>query len=88
MAANADVKIGDTLVTSGIDGVYPAGLPVARIVQIEHGAAFAFATILCEPIGGVDRNRYLLVLLPEPLPEAPPPPEPTPEQRHIRRPAH
>jgi rod shape-determining protein MreC len=88
MAANADIKMGDTLVTSGIDGIYPPGLPVARVVKIEHSAAYSFAQILCAPIGGVDRNRYLLVLTPEPLPPPPPPAEPTPEQRRIRRPEH
>jgi rod shape-determining protein MreC len=88
MAANADIKIGDLLVTSGIDGIYPAGLPVARVVTIEHSPAYSFAQILCAPVGGVDRNRYLLVLIPEPLPPPPPPAEPSPEQRRIRRPAH
>jgi rod shape-determining protein MreC len=88
MAANADIKLGDTLVTSGIDGIYPPGLPVARVVKIEHSAAYSFAQILCAPVGGVDRNRYLLVLTAEPLPSPPPPAEPTPEQRRIRRPEH
>jgi rod shape-determining protein MreC len=88
LASNADIRVGDTLVTSGIDGVYPAGLPVARVDKIEHGTAFSFAQILCAPVGGVDRNRYLLILVPEPLAPQPPPPEPTPEQRRIRRPAH
>jgi rod shape-determining protein MreC len=88
LAANADIKVGDTLVTSGIDGTYPAGLPVARVTTIEHSAAYSFAQILCTPVGGVDRNRYLLVLIPEELPPRPPPADPSPEQRHIRRPEH
>lgn len=88
LASNADIKVGDTLVTSGIDGTYPEGLPVARVVAIEHSAAYSFAQILCVPLGGVDRNRYLLVLIPAPLPAQPPPPEASPEQRRIRRPAH
>src|SRR4029079_4055469 len=32
MAGNADVQVGDTLTTSGVDGVYPPGLPVAKVV--------------------------------------------------------
>ena len=40
MAANADIQNGDTLVTSGIDGVYPAGLPVAVVAKIERNARF------------------------------------------------
>ena len=33
IAAHADVQVGDMLVTSGIDGVYPAGLPVAKVAS-------------------------------------------------------
>jgi rod shape-determining protein MreC len=74
MATNADVKSGDELVTSGIDGVYPAGLPVARVVGVEKNSADAFARITCVPIGGTDRNRHVLVLLVDkPMPPAPPP---------------
>lgn len=62
MAANAEVEKGDLLVTSGIDGVYPIGLPVARVVRVERDAAFAFAKIVCQPIAGVDQHRQVLVL--------------------------
>jgi rod shape-determining protein MreC len=63
MPANADIQKGDVLVTSGIDGVYPAGLAVAKVVQVDARSADAFAHILCEPIAGVNRNRQLLILL-------------------------
>jgi len=66
MATNADIQKGDTLVTSGIDGVFPAGLAVARVVQVENKSNDAFAHIVCQPSAGVDRNRQLLVLLVEP----------------------
>ena len=46
MAANAEVEKGDVLVTSGIDGVYPRGLPVARVARVERDAAYAFAKIV------------------------------------------
>jgi len=62
MAANADVQNGDRLVTSGIDGTYPAGLAVATVIRVERDAAHAFARIVCQPAAGVDRGRYLLVL--------------------------
>jgi rod shape-determining protein MreC len=62
MAANAEIQNGDRLVTSGIDGTYPAGLPVATVVSIERDAAHTFARIVCEPAAGVERGRYLLVL--------------------------
>jgi len=62
MAANAEIQNGDRLVTSGIDGTYPAGLPVATVVRIERDAVAAFARILCQPAGGDEKNRYLLAL--------------------------
>lgn len=68
MAANAEIQNGDQLVTSGIDGTYPPGLPVASVVRIERDAAYAFARIVCQPAAGVERNRYLLVLANEPKP--------------------
>jgi rod shape-determining protein MreC len=70
---NADIKKGDVLVTSGIDGVYPAGLAVATVVQVDTKSADAFARILCQPIAGVDRNRQLLILLTSST--MPPPPK-------------
>ena len=62
MAANAEVEKGDLLVTSGIDGVYPMGLPVARVVRVERDAAYAFAKIVCQPVAGIDQHRQVLLL--------------------------
>jgi rod shape-determining protein MreC len=62
MAANAEIQNGDKLVTSGIDGTYPPGLPVATVVRIERDAVAAFARIVCQPAGGDEKNRYLLAL--------------------------
>jgi len=62
MAANAQVEKGDLLATSGIDGVYPRGLPVARVVRIERDAAYAFAKIVAQPVAGTDQHRQVLVL--------------------------
>lgn len=63
MATNADIQKGDLLTTSGIDGVYPAGLAVARVVQVETKSADTFARIVCQPAAGIDRNKQLLILL-------------------------
>jgi len=65
MAANADIQAGDILVTSGIDGVYPAGLSVAKVIQVENNAAGMFGRIVCQPLAGIDRNKQLLILLTE-----------------------
>ncbi len=62
MAANAEIQNGDRLVTSGIDGVYPPGLPVATVVRIERDAEHSFARVVCKPAAGVDRGRFVLVL--------------------------
>jgi len=72
MPVNVEIQTGDELVTSGIDGTYPYGLPVAVVSRIERNAAYAFARILCTPNAGVDRNRYVLVLSSQPqIPENP-----------------
>jgi rod shape-determining protein MreC len=62
MAANADIQTNDRLVTSGIDGTYPAGLPVATVMRIERDAENAFARVVCRPAAAVDRGRFVLVL--------------------------
>lgn len=62
MDANVAMKTGDLLTTSGIDGVYPPGLPVARVVKIERRADSAFARIGCEPVAQVAGSLHVLVL--------------------------
>ncbi len=72
MPVSADILKGDVLVTSGIDGLYPPGMPVARVEKIERDAAYPFARIVCSPIGGVDKHRFLMILSAQPkLPERP-----------------
>ncbi|MGI4719126.1 MAG: rod shape-determining protein MreC [Janthinobacterium lividum] len=63
VVANADIQVGDVLVTSGLDGMYPAGLAVAKVVQVENVAAGAFGRVVCQPLGGIDRNRQLLIIM-------------------------
>jgi rod shape-determining protein MreC len=62
MAPNADLKQGDRLLTSGIDGTYPAGLAVAVIDQIQRETGNMFAKIVVRPLSGADRSVHLLVL--------------------------
>lgn len=62
MAATVDVESGDLLVTSGLDGTYPPGLPVASVVRVERDASSTFARVLAQPTAGVERGRYALVL--------------------------
>jgi rod shape-determining protein MreC len=62
MPVNADIEKGDLLVTSGIGGVYPSGLPVAFVDIIERNAAYAFARITCRPASGVGSHRQVMML--------------------------
>lgn len=83
MASNADIQPGDVLTTSGIDGVYPAGLAVATVMTVDTKTSDAFARILCRPTAGVSSHRQLLVLLGDPAAMSPPPP---PENSSADRP--
>jgi rod shape-determining protein MreC len=77
MPVNADIQAGDTLVTSGIDGLYPAGFPVATVASVDRSATNAFAKIECTPTAGVNRGSLvLLVLEKRVLPEKPADEEP------------
>lgn len=64
MTADADVKVGDTLTTSGVDGVYPAGLPVARVAYVDRMGEGSFMRILCTPAAMVTGVRHVMVLKP------------------------
>lgn len=81
MAGNSDVQPGDLLTTSGVDGVYPPGLPVAKVVQVDRKAESGFARISCAPQALVDGARHVVVLNsiarqipPKPAAEDAPPP--------------
>jgi rod shape-determining protein MreC len=75
MSGNADVQVGDVLHTSGLDGVYPPGLPVATVAAVERRVESGFARILLEPAARADGVRQVLVLEPIGL-QLPPRPEP------------
>lgn len=84
LRTNADVRAGDVLVTSGLDGVFPAGLPVGTVRSVEIGSS-AFVRVIVDPAAQVERTRLLLVLLADP-PQIPPgaPPDDGAPQRHAR----
>ncbi|MCY7318599.1 MAG: rod shape-determining protein MreC [Ramlibacter sp.] len=87
MAGNADVQAGDILTTSGVDGVYPPGLPVAKVVSVERRADSAFARISCAPQAMVDGARHVMVLKPVSIqmPARPVPDEVVPAKRGGRK---
>lgn len=62
--ANADIVEGDLLTTSGVDGVYPPGLPVGRITRVERRAESSFTRISCAPVARMQGALHVLVLTP------------------------
>ena len=84
VASNDDVQAGDLLTTSGSDGVYPAGLAVAKVAAVDRHADSAFARITLAPAAQPDGVRHVLVLEPLSLqlpPRPEPPTEPSPRER-------
>ena len=59
---NADIRKGDTLITSGLGGHFPANYPVAVITQIERSPDEAFVTVTAEPLALLDRSREVLLV--------------------------
>ncbi|MCL1861208.1 MAG: rod shape-determining protein MreC [Proteobacteria bacterium] len=72
--ANADIKPDDVLVTSGLDGIFLPGFPVAKVESVDREAG-DFAHIACRPLGGVEKSLRVLVLGRSELPPSPPRPE-------------
>lgn len=68
LPTSVDIKVGDKLVTSGIDGVYPAGLAVAIVTQVQQSQDSPFARIVSRPIAGVNNHKHVLILK---MPDAP-----------------
>ena len=85
MAANVDANVGDLLTTSGVDGVYPPGLPVAHIEKVDRRVDAIFARIYCVPTALVAGPSHVLVLAP-PSEQQPPRPASQPPEavRHKR----
>jgi rod shape-determining protein MreC len=86
MAGNADVQVGDALQTSGVDGVYPPGLAVAKVIAVDRKIDSGFAKVMLSPAAPPDGVRHVLVLEPlglqlPPKPEPEPPPERKPGAR-------
>jgi rod shape-determining protein MreC len=62
LSGNVDVKAGDTLVTSGIGGLFPAGLPVGQVEKVDHDPGTGFGMAIAEPLSHPERYRHFLVL--------------------------
>lgn len=62
LANNADVKVGDLLVSSGLGGRYPAGYPVAKVTRVEHRPGEEFLQVKAKPTANLDRGREVLLV--------------------------
>jgi len=62
LPANVDIQKGDKLVTSGIDGIYPAGLAVAMVESVKTNVSSPFAQIIAKPMAGIQNHRQVLIL--------------------------
>ena len=85
LSVNADLKEGDLVVTSGLDSVYPPGLPVGKVLSVDRRGAGNFARILVEPVARVDNGRVMLVLMTDTSGLPPPPPAELPESQRGKR---
>ena len=61
---SVDVMKGDILKTSGIDTIYPEGIAVAEILEINHDPKLPFAKIICRPISAIRNHSHVLVVTP------------------------
>ena len=63
IAATTDIREGDTLVTSGLGGLFPAGYPVARVLEVISERGSAFSQVIAEPLAPLDRGRHVMLAL-------------------------
>lgn len=61
-SSDADIRVGDVLVTSGVGGGFPSGLSVATVQSIERDSASGFARAIAQPTAYPERYRHFLVL--------------------------
>ena len=59
---STDIREGDRLLTSGLDGRFPEGYPVAKVVRISQDASQPFMVVYAEPYARLDRIRHVLLL--------------------------
>lgn len=72
LPANADIKVGDQLLTSGMGGVFPQGYPVAKVAALNRAAVQPLQQVTAEPLAKIDRSReVMLVWFREAHPAAP-----------------
>lgn len=71
VATSADIMVGDVLVTSGLDQLFPAGYPVGVVSEVQNNNGATFARIIVKPTAQLDRSRNVLLLFSKPAEPAP-----------------
>ncbi len=59
---STDIQVGDTLVTSGLGGVFPEGYPVATITEFTYQMGQPYAQVEAKPVVALERIRYVLLI--------------------------
>lgn len=59
---NADIKVGDLMISSGFGGRFPRNYPVATVTHISKNLSMPFATVLAQPTAHVDRASEVLLI--------------------------
>ena len=62
LPANADIKVGDVLETSGLGGVFPEGFPVARVIEVHRDAVQPLAQVRAEPLARVEADSEVMLI--------------------------
>jgi rod shape-determining protein MreC len=87
LSTSADVVAGDLLVTSGLGGGFPAGYPVATVIEVKRDPAASLADVDARPAAALDRSRELLFVWSKPAAAAAAPPPTTPAAPVVSTPA-
>src|SRR5690606_36208974 len=61
VSPTVDIKEGDTLVSSGLGGRFPAGYPVGTVLDIHRDPGQPFMSVEVEPMANIERSRHLLL---------------------------
>lgn len=62
LPANADIRVGDVLVTSGLGGVFPPGYPVARVTEVHKDAVEPLAHVRATPFAHIDTDSEVMLI--------------------------
>ena len=62
LPANADIKQGDLLVTSGLGGVFPHGYPVARVTEVHREAVQPLAQVRAAPLAHIGTDSEVMLV--------------------------